>query len=150
MPTQAYPIIRPETPGDSEAIESVTVAAFREAPHSSHTEQHIVRALRAAGACGTQPLHTYSMHIDIEWNPDKAESNLAKHGVSFDEAATSLLDPMALAREDEDAEGEARWVLMGMSAQARLLIVVYTLRRDERIRLISARKATPKEAGYYA
>lgn len=60
-------------------------------------------------------MHTYSMHMDIEWDTDKAESNLAKHGVSFDEAATSLLDPMALAQEDEDALGEARWVLMGMS-----------------------------------
>lgn len=44
------PILRPETSGDAEAIEVVTVAAFREAPHTSHTEQHIVRALRAAGA----------------------------------------------------------------------------------------------------
>ncbi|QTP57791.1 N-acetyltransferase [Billgrantia antri] len=44
------PILRSETPGDAEAIEAVTVAAFREAPHTSHTEQHIVRALRAAGA----------------------------------------------------------------------------------------------------
>ncbi|MBK1736099.1 hypothetical protein CKO15_12630 [Halorhodospira abdelmalekii] len=89
--------------------------------------------------------------MDIEWDTDKAESNLAKHGVSFDEAATALLDPMALAQEDEDAQGEARWVLMGMSAQARLLVVVYTLRgSDERIRLISARKASRKEAKYYA
>ncbi len=91
------------------------------------------------------------MHMDIEWDTDKAVSNLAKHGVSFDEAATALLDPMALAQEDEDADGEARWVLLGMSAQTRLLIVVYTLRDpDERVRLISARKATRKEAKYYA
>ena len=89
--------------------------------------------------------------MDIEWDTDKEESNLAKHSVCFDEAATALLDPMALAQEDEDAQGEARWVLMGMSAQARLLVVVYTLRgSEERIRLISARKATRKEAEYYA
>ncbi|MGM0784863.1 MAG: GNAT family N-acetyltransferase [Pseudomonadota bacterium] len=44
------PTLRPETPGDGEAIETATVAAFREAPHSDHTEQHIVRALREAGA----------------------------------------------------------------------------------------------------
>lgn len=50
MPTLPQPNIRPETPGDAEAIETVTVAAFREAPHTSHTEQHIVRALREAGA----------------------------------------------------------------------------------------------------
>lgn len=48
------------------------------------------------------------MHMDVEWDTDKAESNLAKHGVTFDEAATALLDPMALAQEDEDAQGEAR------------------------------------------
>ena len=96
-------------------------------------------------------MNTYSIHIDIEWDTDKAESNLAKHGVSFDEAATALLDPMALAQEDEDAQGEALWVLMGMSAQARLLVVVYTLRgSDESIRLISARKATRKETKHYA
>ncbi len=48
--TTPHPAIRPETPGDVEAIEAVTVAAFRKAPHTSHTEQHIVRALREAGA----------------------------------------------------------------------------------------------------
>ncbi|WP_163558013.1 N-acetyltransferase [Halomonas sp. NO4] len=50
MPTLPHPTLRPETSDDAEAIEAVTVAAFREAPHTSHTEQHIVRALRAAGA----------------------------------------------------------------------------------------------------
>ena len=88
--------------------------------------------------------------MKIEWDPEKAESNLSKHGVSFDEAVTSLLDPMALAQEDPDVEGEARWVLVGISARARLLTVVYTLRGEESIRLISARKATRKEAKYYA
>jgi uncharacterized DUF497 family protein len=90
------------------------------------------------------------MHIDIEWDPDKAVANFKKHGVRFEEAATSLLDPLALAQEDVDSEGEARWVLIGMSASARLLTVVYTLRDEHRIRVISARKATRKEVGYYA
>lgn len=90
------------------------------------------------------------MHMDIEWDSDKADSNLKKHGVSFEEAATALLDPMALAQEDVAAEGESRWVLIGMSAQMRLLTVVYTLRRQDRVRLISARKATRKEVKYYA
>ena len=75
---------------------------------------------------------------------------MEKHGVPFEEAATSLLDPMALAREDERSEGEVRWVLIGMSATARLLTVVYTWRSEHRIRLISARKATRKEASFYA
>ena len=90
------------------------------------------------------------MHMEIEWDSDKADSNLKKHGVSFEEAATALLDPMALAREDAAAEGEPRWVLIGMSAQMQLLTVVYTLRPQDRIRLISARRATRKEAKHYA
>ena len=90
------------------------------------------------------------MHMEIEWDSNKADSDLKKHGVSFEEAATALLDPMALAREDAAAEGEPRWVLIGMSAQMQLLTVVYTLRRQDRIRLISARRATRKEAKHYA
>jgi uncharacterized DUF497 family protein len=90
------------------------------------------------------------MHMEIEWDPGKAAANEEKHGIRFEEAATSLLDPMALAQEDESSEGEARWVLIGMSANARLLTVVYTLRDENRIRLISARKATRKEASCYA
>jgi len=90
------------------------------------------------------------MHMEIEWDSDKADSNLKKHGVSFEEAATALLDPMALAQEDAASEGELRWVLIGMGAQLRLLTVVYTLRRQDRVRLISARRATRKEARNYA
>jgi uncharacterized protein len=90
------------------------------------------------------------MHMDIEWDPGKAADNLKKHGVSFDEAAACLLDPLALAQEDSASEGESRWVLVGMSANLRLLTVVYTLRREGRVRLISARKATRKEAKFYA
>ncbi len=88
--------------------------------------------------------------MEIEWDSDKADSNLKKHGVSFEEAATALLDPMALAQEDGSSEGEPRWVLIGMSAQLRLLTVVHTLRHQDRVRLISARKATRKEAKQYA
>ena len=90
------------------------------------------------------------MHMDIEWDSDKADSNLKKHGVSFEEAATALLDPIALAQEDAASEGESRWVLIGTSAQLRLLTVVYALRHQDRVRLISARKATRKEAKHYA
>lgn len=88
--------------------------------------------------------------MEIEYDPAKADANIKKHGVSFDEAASALLDPMALAFEDQDTEGESRWILVGMSSLARLLTVVYTLRDEYRIRLISARKATRKEASHYA
>lgn len=90
------------------------------------------------------------MHMEIEWDAAKAAANFKKHGVSFEEGATALLDPHALAQEDDASTGEAHWVLVGMSTSARLLTVVYTLRADERIRLISARKATRKEASFYA
>lgn len=90
------------------------------------------------------------MHMDIEWDAGKAVANFKKHGIRFEEAATSLLDPSALAQEDDSSEGEARWVLVGMSTNVRLLTVVYTLRDGNRIRLISARRATRKEAAYYA
>mgnify|MGYP000611779691 CR=1 FL=1 len=90
------------------------------------------------------------MHIDAEWYSKKASSNLEKHGVGFDEAVSALLDPMAMAQEDSDSEQEQRWVLIGMSVRRRLLTVVYSLRGGERIRLISARKATRKEAAQYA
>ena len=88
--------------------------------------------------------------MEIEYDAAKADANFAKHGVSFDEAASALLDPMALVFEDQDSEGESRWVLLGMSAHPRLLTVVYALRDDDRVRLISARKATRTEAKNYA
>ncbi len=90
------------------------------------------------------------MHMDIERDAGKAAASFKKHEIRFEEAATSLLDPMALAQEDDTSKGEPRWVLVGMSTNARLLTVVYTLRDESRIRLISARKATRKEAAYYA
>jgi uncharacterized DUF497 family protein len=90
------------------------------------------------------------MHIWIEWDAAKAKTNLSKHGVSFEEAATSMLDPMAMAQEDDASADEARWVLIGMSTNSRLLTVVYTLRAADGIRLISARKATRREASFYA
>lgn len=88
--------------------------------------------------------------MEIEYDPVKAESNLAKHGVSFDEAASVLFDPDGLAQEDIYSEGEVRWVLLGMSDKLRLLVVVYSLPSEDRIRLISARPATKAEAKYYA
>ena len=88
--------------------------------------------------------------MEIEYDAAKADANLAKHGVSFEEAASALLDPMALVVEDEDSEGESRWVLPGMSAHPRLLTVVYALREDDRVRLISARRATRTEVKHYA
>lgn len=87
--------------------------------------------------------------MNIEYDLAKATANLQKHDVSFDEASTALLDDNALVMEDLDSKDESRWVLVGISNQARLLTVVYTLRKNS-IRLISARKATKRESNYYA
>ena len=86
----------------------------------------------------------------VEFDPKKAASNLKKHDVSFDEAASCLLDPLARVRNDPDATNELRLILLGMSQAGRLLTVCYTLRGDEVIRLISARKSTTKEVKSYA
>jgi uncharacterized DUF497 family protein len=87
--------------------------------------------------------------MKIEFDLNKAAINLTKHGISFDEAQTCLLDTQALVFEDNDSEDENRWVLLGMSNKARLLIVIYTV-RGESIRLISARKPTKREVKNYA
>ena len=88
--------------------------------------------------------------MDIEFDPRKASANLRNHCVAFSQAETCLLDPLALVSEDQDAEGEARFVLVGLSNLGRLLTVVYTLRGEDSIRLISARPSTVKETKSYA
>ncbi len=75
-----------------------------------------------------------------EWDPTKAEANLAQHGVSFAEAVTVLEDDFALTREDPDSEDEQRFVTLGISGFAKLLVVVYTYRAPDIIRIISAWK----------
>ena len=65
------------------------------------------------------------------------------------EAATAILDENALVMEDVDSKDENRWILIGLSSEAQLLTVIYTV-RDEFVRIISARKSTKKEAKYYA
>ena len=86
--------------------------------------------------------------LEVLFDPNKAASNLRKHGVSFAEAETVLYDLLALTREDEDADGEARFVTLGLGGEGRLLVVVWTQREDH-IRLISARLATRNERRAY-
>lgn len=81
----------------------------------------------------------------FEWDSDKAESNLKKHGVSFEEAVTVFYDPLSATFDDPDhSRGERRLVTLGYSAQHRLLVVCHT-EREGSIRLISARRATKHE-----
>jgi uncharacterized DUF497 family protein len=85
----------------------------------------------------------------FEWNPDKANLNLKKHGVSFNEASTVFNDPLSVAFPDPDhSYGEERYVIIGLSSASRILIVPHTDRSD-RIRIISAREATRNERRFY-
>jgi uncharacterized protein len=87
--------------------------------------------------------------VDIAWDPNKAESNLRDHGVSFVEAATVLTDDYALNREDRDSFGEQRFVSLGISAIGALLVVVYTHREPDIYRIISAWKANKPQRKLY-
>jgi hypothetical protein len=85
----------------------------------------------------------------ILWDPVKARLNMAKHGVDFEEAATVFRDPLLLIRLDEEhSQEEERWLALGKSFQQLLLVVVHT-ENDRTIRLISARKAEPRERRRY-
>jgi uncharacterized DUF497 family protein len=91
----------------------------------------------------------------FEWDPRKAQANADKHGVTFDEAVSVFLDSDALDGPDvEHSSAEARFRRLGMSADRRVLMVAYTVRRSadaETIRLISARRASRRErAAYHA
>jgi uncharacterized DUF497 family protein len=87
--------------------------------------------------------------VEFEWDPEKAEENLRSHGVAFTEAQTVFGDPLEVTIPDPDhSEGEFRFLSLGRSETDRLLIVSYT-ERGSRIRIISAREATPKERRDY-
>jgi len=82
------------------------------------------------------------MALEFEWDEEKAAHNLEKHDVSFEEAATVFQDPNAPIFDDEEhSEEELREIIVGYSANGRVLLVVFT-EREQAIRLISARKAT--------
>ncbi len=86
--------------------------------------------------------------MDCEWDPEKARLNLIKHGVRFSDAVTALEDERALTILDPYSDNEERWVTVGTDSLGRVLCVVYTW-RGERIRLISARRAVPRERKEY-
>ena len=86
--------------------------------------------------------------MEFEWDPDKAIVNLEKHGISFDEASLAFFDPNAIELFDDlNSEDEIRFQLIGIS-RVRLLFVGYTL-RDDRVRIVTARKANAKQKKYY-
>jgi uncharacterized DUF497 family protein len=86
----------------------------------------------------------------FEWDPEKARRNLAKHRVSFEEAATAFADPLSITRFDPDhSADEDRYLLLGATHAGRLVVVAHTDRGGS-IRIISARLATRRERRTYA
>ncbi|NKC10834.1 MAG: BrnT family toxin [Gammaproteobacteria bacterium] len=88
--------------------------------------------------------------MDFEWDQDKAANNKKKHGISFPEAMTVFGDPFELTISDPGhLSGEYRLLSIGHSSTGKLLVVAYTERQQNNVRLISARKATTQEQKYY-
>jgi uncharacterized DUF497 family protein len=89
--------------------------------------------------------------LRFDWDPRKAAANERKHGVSFDEATTVFLDDNALLIQDPDhSDDEDRFLLLGLSAHLRILVVCHCLRESgDVIRLVSARRANKAERDQY-
>ncbi|MCG3180575.1 MAG: hypothetical protein BIFFINMI_02937 [Phycisphaerae bacterium] len=89
------------------------------------------------------------MALTFEWDQEKARRNESKHGVTFDEGKTVFNDPFSITIPDPDHSlGEDRWLDIGLSSDGRLIVVWYT-EREDRIRLIGCRRATPAEEWCY-
>ncbi|NNF07927.1 MAG: BrnT family toxin [Candidatus Eisenbacteria bacterium] len=90
--------------------------------------------------------------LELEWDPAKAEVNVRKHGVSFLEAQSVFFDERALEFYDPDhSTNEDRFLILGRSYRLRVLVVCHCLRESEDvIRIISARKANPRERTVYS
>jgi uncharacterized DUF497 family protein len=89
------------------------------------------------------------MKFNFEWDEEKARTNLKKHRIAFDEAATVFGDPLSITIADPDhSSEEQRFIDIGASSRGRLLVVVYT-ERGANIRIISCREATPAERKRY-
>src|SRR5262245_18818254 len=94
-----------------------------------------------------------SYEILFEWDPRKAQTNLGKHGVSFQAASSVFKDPLqASVRDTGHGASEERWITLGKNADDRLLVVVHTWTESNataQVRIISARPATRHERRHY-
>src|SRR3990172_12941324 len=87
--------------------------------------------------------------MSATWDPSKAQANFRKHGVRFSDAEGVLLDPNAISRDDPTADDERRFVSLGLDIVGKVVVVVVYTYREEDVRLISARPATPNERRQY-
>lgn len=93
---------------------------------------------------------SYSLHdINFEWDSEKAASNLLNHGISFETACEAFFDPFLKVEDAGVDEDEQRDANIGMTVDWRSLYVVFVMREDDIVRIISARKATPEERKRY-
>ena len=107
-----------------------------------------------SGGFALYNLHMYNVHMTLlrfEWEPRKASANLKKHGITFEEAKSVFYDESAKLISDPDhSEDEDRFILLGVSHSLRVILVCHCYRSEGNvIRIISARKATPKESKAY-
>lgn len=91
---------------------------------------------------------TYTVNMLYEWDDQKAAANLVKHGIDFADVVIALEDEAAITIADEHSD-EERLITIGMDAFGRILVIVYTWRGDDTIRVISARKTTRREREQY-
>ena len=89
----------------------------------------VVRPTNASELAGHWQ-YAYNTYMRVTWDPRKAAANVAKHGVRFSDAEAVLFDPVALTREDTSAEGERRFVSVGLDAIGRVDVVVFTYRAE--------------------
>jgi len=88
--------------------------------------------------------------MKFEWNPQKAKSNLRKHGVSFEEALTVFKDTLAFIFDDlEHSQAEQREIIIGTSTLGRIVLVCFVERSEDTLRIFSARRATKNEINDY-
>ena len=87
--------------------------------------------------------------MEIVWDPSKARTNVARHGVRFADVEPVFYDSCAVSIEDTGSFGEQRFVTIGSDGLGRVLVVAYTYRGDDAIRVISARVASPGERELY-
>ena len=107
-----------------------------------------------SGGLAPSNQHMYNVHMTslrFEWEPRKASANLKKHGISFEEAKSVFYDESAKLISDPDhSEDEDRFILLGVSHSLRVILVCHCYRSEGNVvRIISARKATPKESKAY-
>jgi uncharacterized DUF497 family protein len=137
------------------AVGSAPPRIHQDARCVRHWHQLTVRELHPPAASGTlsgDPRRTGKgilFEVRFEWDDEKEEANLSKHGVSFAEAATALRDPLSVTASDPDhSEMEQRFLTFGVSADGRLLVVAHT-EQEEVLRIISGRLATGPEQRIY-